>query len=86
MTKEELLIEAIRRYPIGTKFIDMNSTHEYIVERFDTSNYNNWNSNRYIIVNCKDLYGCGKYLYLNGKWAEIIEYPEGYKQTKYYYY
>lgn len=86
MTKEELLIEAQRKYPIGTKFRDVNSIHEYIVERFDIANYNDWNSNTYIIVHCKDLSRFGKYLYNNGKWAEIIEYPEGYKQTKYYYY
>ena len=71
MTTEQLLKEAILRYPIGTKYKSANpySEYTYIVER-----------QNFEIISSDMIWGeSGKEtLYRDGKWAEIIEYPEGY--------
>lgn len=68
MSKEELLEEAKRRYPIGTKFKSAYSGDERKIKNisFIFDGYG------------KDIYetNTGNYVYYNGKWSEIIELPK----------
>lgn len=87
MNQEWYLKEAIRRYPEGTK------VHCLKGETNDCRGYNikgvpSFNSSDEIWFD-----ECGKLkfnfcVYKRGNWAEIISYPEGYKQeiNKYYFY
>ena len=59
---QEILAEAIRRYPIGTVFKSAQSGSEYTVEKNSHRIYGNYHI---------DVDGCG-YPYYDGKWAEII--------------
>lgn len=71
-----LLEETKKRYPVGTKFISSydNRTKDEIIngEFF-------WYDNNHIVVN--SINGCS--VYINGKWAEILPFPDitinGYK-------
>jgi len=73
-TKEELLEEAKRRYPIGTKIIGLNTQ----------SIGSNMNCNRQVTIkgpysiqdNCKIYCYSNVYLYADNKWADIIELPK----------
>lgn len=70
-TKEELLEEAKKKYPVGTKFISViNKLHKSSVKNNYYAFYNN-NYNE-IVVNSS----FGASIYKNGKWAEIISLPE----------
>ena len=60
MTKEELLEEANRRYPIGTKYIDIGNTAVGEQEAYKSARWLDGNID----------VGLG-YVYFNGKWAEI---------------
>jgi len=77
MEKEQLLEEAKRRYPIGTKFFAINTHTECIVqtgmfERNSSGGINEFNnSGHYIITNMN--YHC---VYYKNKWAEVISLPE----------
>lgn len=75
MTNEERLSIAQKRYPIGTKFRCAGFGKEHVLERFDVDKRNHWNTADYIIVYVEGVSGCGKYLYKNGKWADIISTP-----------
>ena len=70
MTKEELLEEAKRRYPVGTKI--KCSILDIIVEI--TSHSTKLVSNANIIY--FETKGNGTKVYENGKWAEIVSKPE----------
>lgn len=63
-TKEELLSEAKRRYPIGTKFIGMTSNIE--IAEIDPFFYDNY----YKRIAVKDVSGV---VYFDGQWAKIIK-------------
>lgn len=73
-----LIIEAQKRFPIGTVFRNCcGSLSKYTVN----DSYFKYGDNFNISVgvreeNDSDYRGC---VYYNGKWAEIISYPEGYK-------
>ena len=62
---DAILEEAIRKYPIGTKYIPLSS---------DGSEYSFASSIEYIpSIHCSDsIEGGMGYLYINGKWAEIV--------------
>ena len=82
MKKAELIAEAKKRYPIGTVFtspVGSDSKERYTVREFSNSEGGNgWYTNQHIIIYVEGITGYGKYLYLNGKWADIISYPEEY--------
>ena len=67
MTNEQLLEEAKRRYPVGTKFRSPCSSREFEVVGFHVvSTINAW---------C-EVKGRGQnqaYLYFSGQWAELLE-------------
>ena len=66
-SKEELLEEAKRRYPIGTKY---KSAYDGKADGEITSNKFKYDANYHAI------YHSEIYVYFNGKWAEIISLPE----------
>lgn len=80
-TKEDLLEEAKRRYPIGTKFISLVPEDANMIREIkpyqgrDTVEFSTTNN----VVRCKNgIYngngGCSHpYIYRDGKWAEIVE-------------
>jgi hypothetical protein len=70
MTKEELLEFVKIRYPNGTNFKCPYSEGKYIVDTSDSTTYDFINGN-----NIDGGFTKG-YLYFQGKWAEIISYPE----------
>lgn len=77
-SKEELLAEAKKRYPIGTKFLDASGDKYYPfveVSKFKESD-KSWYTNKHVIVYCKQTSHRGYYLYYAGKWATIISTPE----------
>lgn len=87
MSKEELIEEAKRRFPVGTKYKCAESGAEYILN-INKNTYHVYDSDN---IDAGDNMG---YLYYYGKWAEIISYgnlaatlPEDYvsiaKQTGY---
>lgn len=79
MNKTELLAEAKKRFPIGTVFLDAAHDDQYTVKKYDDHEGDNgWHTDKYIIIYVENITGCGKYLYLDGKWAEVVSYPEGY--------
>lgn len=83
MTKEKLILEAKRRYPIGTVFLEAtNGEEKYTVKKFDDDlGRGGWYSTNCIIVHVRGGTVWGKYLYFNGKWADIIKYPKGWIKT-----
>lgn len=66
-SKEELLEEAKRRYPIGTKY---KSAYDGKADGEITSNKFKYDANYHAI------YHSEIYVYFDGKWAEIISLPE----------
>lgn len=79
MTEQEFLTEAYRKYPEGTSIyssIDGENGSQLYVKyplKFKKS-----------VQNSKDVIwngDCG-WLHSDGRWAEIISYPEGYNPTK----
>jgi len=75
MDKEELLAEANRRYPIGTKFICAKGERlrKSTVKNFPSKNESWWwIDKRHIIVDVKEDSDYGYYLYYQGVWAKII--------------
>ena len=78
MDRDELIKEALIRYPIGTVFKEASGTSndDYILDKIDLIDTNRWISIDHIIVYCKGVTGCGKYIYHKGVWAEIISVPE----------
>lgn len=73
MTGDELIAEAKRRYPLGTKIIsaDNETDRETIVGGENVyTHYENNTSN----VDAGYLQG---YIHYAGKWAKILELPEG---------
>ena len=73
MSKEDLLAEAKRKYPIGTKFKCVESKDIVTLDSFDTIYKNHWITDTYLIVSVKDYVYKGHYIYSNGQWAEIVE-------------
>jgi hypothetical protein len=68
MSKEELLEYAKKKYPIGTKYKSASGDYEvHTVESMD------WAFSPAYAVYGEDNKGC---IYLNGKWAEIVEPPK----------
>lgn len=67
-TKEELLAEAKKRYPIGTKYKDIELNKEHISEK-DPYFYTESKSYKYPIA---VKFG-GGFIFRNGKWAKIIK-------------
>lgn len=66
MTREELLKEAKRRYPIGTEYVCPTSLCSNLVESDD-----------YKVIDESTVYGnagCGCLMF-EGKWAKIVNYP-----------
>jgi hypothetical protein len=72
MVTEEMLIESRRRYPIGTTFICPYYEEEYTIKKEDTDTWTQYSDNS---INGGHKKG---YLYIHGKWAEIVSLPEGY--------
>lgn len=81
MTENELREEAKNRYPIGTRF---KSLYQNDKEEMHVLNYNKCNTHLSPQIwfdcykennNYHSRNGC---VYKDGKWAEIISYPEGY--------
>jgi len=70
MTQEELLAEAIRRYPNGTNYRCAWSSQKYIVDTLDIRTY------RFVTREQIDGGFNKGYLYYEGKWAEVISYSE----------
>lgn len=68
MTDEELLEEAKRRYPKGTKYI---SAHKFAGSHINTVDLLNYRS---LDTNIMAESGKG-YIYYDGKWATIIFSP-----------
>lgn len=85
-TKEELLAEAKRKYPVGTKYkvVHMPSCVKTVLshDNFDlTFIYNGAATNLGINFLTKEQNnGKGGIVYLDGKWAEIVETPK--EETK----
>jgi hypothetical protein len=73
MTEEELLIEAKRRYPIGTIFRspEDNCTYNTTDQGFYTHN----SILQGLVALAKQECGNGEYIYYNDRWAEIISLP-----------
>lgn len=73
MTEEELLIEAKRRYPIGTIFRspEDNCTYNTTDQGFYTHN----SILQGLVALAKQEYGNGEYVYYNNTWAEIVSLP-----------
>jgi len=75
MTREELLEEAKRKYPIGTRYISPYSGDKKIVkcheDEFDWSSSTN------------GIHDGGSFVYYDNKWAEILEYPKDYIKNTY---
>ncbi len=87
MKKAELVAEAKKRYPVGTVFLDAFEKNEkqYTVKEFsDYEGGNGWYDDNYIIVYVEGIDGCGKYLYRDGKWADIVSLPNKEIPTKYH--
>ena len=92
MTNEELLRIAREKYPIGTKFIPahINSKTDYCI--VTSNNFEIWGDNSILNrTDTKEFYSKDKkqgntdfvrLVYADGKWAEIISYPEGYKKCE----
>ena len=79
MNEEEILAEAIKRYPIGTRFRNYNKNGVYtITGEFKWGNNNNIQASIEELNDDKEYFGC---VYIKGKWSEIIEYPENYKPS-----
>ena len=71
-TKEQdLLEEAKRRYPVGTRFKSPQNQGIFTVETYDEL-HSRWIGNTFLIVNVGNP-SKGEYLCNNGVWAEIIE-------------
>lgn len=76
--KETLLDKAKRLYPIGTKFMcvnknDINNLEKYsIVEKYDDFHKN-------LGIFTAGKFNSGSWICFYNKWAEIIEYPHGFK-------
>jgi hypothetical protein len=84
MRMKELLQTCKLKYPIGTKFKECNGSNNiYTVKAFDEKNTNSWNTSSYIIVHVEEMIGCGKYLYNNSIFSEIMSKPN---QNNYYFY
>jgi len=73
ITKEQLLEEAKKRYPIGTKFKSLLSGTIYTVSDYSGTISNGWLSKDYVIVYVEGVVSRGEYLYKSGDWAEIVE-------------
>ena len=71
-SKDDLLEEAKRRYPIGTNFISPHNNLPYKVHSKHELWYGRTKDNILISIS-KNI---GDYVYFNGKWAEIIEEPD----------
>ena len=72
-TEEELLAEAKRRYPIGTKFRCVNGNcHGKAVadDIWEVSNYGKAS------MKTHGIHSGNGWILLHGKWAEIVELPE----------
>ncbi len=77
LSKEELLAEAKRRYPIGTKYKSIwDSENKMSHIGINICRACGIQLDKHGIVD-----GSNNYLYYNGKWAEIVEYPEGYNRN-----
>lgn len=66
-TKEELLAEAKRRYPVGTKYLDVLDSESYISEVDPLIDDGTRSVSIGIWVN-----NGGGYIYADGKWAQIL--------------
>lgn len=77
MTTEQLLKEAILRYPIGCRVSNYNlgKNCEFVIigSSYRPSEINGFLVCSESVENRRSNYT----VYLNGKWAEVIEYPEG---------
>ncbi len=74
LNKENLLLEALRKYPKGTKYKSAMSGDIFIA----TGEYYVNNEDRVRENNMKGKEATSPWLLYNSKWAEILELPEGY--------
>jgi hypothetical protein len=72
LSKEELLAEAQRRYPIGTKFKCTYDKKVYTVYSYSNVIKNGWVYENDLVVQVEEKTGIGRYLYFQGKWAEKL--------------
>jgi predicted transcriptional regulator len=70
-SKDDILEEAKRRYPIGTNFISPHNNLPYKVHSKHKLWYDRTKDNILILIS----ENIGDYVYFNGKWAKIIEEP-----------
>lgn len=75
---ESLLDKAKRLYPVGTKFKSASSNEDFTVKNHNKQNCNNIVFDTIESGSQNYYYGC-VYSVGNNKWAEIIEYPHGFK-------
>jgi hypothetical protein len=77
--KEKLLEEAKLRYPIGCKIKSaLEGDKHPIIVKVDRIGAIDKINERFIIWNVQDNSYIG-FLYDDGKWAEVVEYPKDYK-------
>lgn len=83
MDIQELIEEAKRRYPIGCSFISAAKSGPYGPRRLSGHRFDEWINYTYIkewqSIHERDSNGL---LYCNGRWAEITEYPKGWKEEQ----
>lgn len=86
MKKEELIAEAKKRYPVGTVFLEaISDKPQYTVRKIsDSEGGAGWYTDEHIIIYVEGITSCGKYLYRDGKWADIVSYPKDYIQEEGY--
>ncbi len=88
MSKKEMLARAKRDYPVGCTFISPHNNKVYI--RYASSYeyngiYDGIDNSVLCIINEEG--SVGEYLFIDGQWAKIISYPDGYNiKSNYYFY
>lgn len=81
MTEQEIKEEAKKRYLEGTEIkglADYSGKVSWVYTSFEPYYYSNSNKTAYIKISENHR----AEIYNNGRWAEIISYPEGYNPTK----
>ena len=78
LEKKQLLEEAKRRFPIGTKFKVVHLPHEIRTVKSHDYYINTFVKKAINLLICEKDSCEGASVYNEGKWAEIVSYPEGY--------
>lgn len=73
-SRESLLEEAKRRYPVGTKFKSASSGKIYVVHKRHEVSLFISSRGDWVLVDIDDI-GNMEHVYYDGKWAEIVESP-----------